>query len=109
VKDSFTGTNKISANSTLVLEGPSKIHNLLLDGGLWIQSEQKKRTIKNLQINLKNGLKFETIDINTETKQHLKIRGYKAIGIEELTVIWKISMWFVSRFFIHKNLYENVT
>ena len=76
------GKNKISHKSTLVLDGDVHIENLVLDGSIRVISNEKKE-VKDLEVHDKNYVEFVPIDEN-ETDPRLKMRGYKAVGKEDI-------------------------
>ena len=87
IRNRFSGINSISAKSTLVLDGNLWINNLNLDGSLWIRSKEE-REIKNLNITSNKYVTFEEIDPNEPNlPEYLKIRGYRSLGLENLTLI----------------------
>ncbi len=79
------GINKISYNSTLVLEGEVYMENFELDGSIRVSSTHKEE-MTDLQILDKNYVEFVEIDEN-ETDPHLKMRGYKTKGKEDIIEI----------------------
>lgn len=85
IKSKFKGTNKISARSTLILDGDIHIENLELDGSISIASKER-REVKDLKVLDKNYVNFVAIDEN-EQNPRLKMRGYKAEGTEDIIPI----------------------
>ena len=75
----------MSYKSTLVLDGDVHIENLDLDGSISISSKEKKE-VKDLTFHEKNYVEFVPTDEN-ETDTRLKMRGYKAVGTENIKVI----------------------
>jgi len=87
VKSRFEGTNTISANSTLVLDGEISVENLKLDGSLEVRSKEK-RSVRNLHVVNKSYVSFEELSNNGgDAEEYLKIRGYQAVGLGNITSI----------------------
>jgi len=87
IKSRFQGTNSISANSTLVLDGDISVENLKLDGSLEVHSSDKRK-LKNLNVTSKNYVSFEELSNNgVDASEYLKIRGYQAVGLDNVTSI----------------------
>lgn len=76
------GTNKISYNSTLILDGDIYIKNLTLDGSL-ILSSQEKKEFNDLTFTEKNYVDFVAIGEDEQRIEH-KMRGFKSSGNENI-------------------------
>jgi len=83
MKAKCKGKNVITNRSTVVLDGNISLHDVEIDGSVWIKGH---KTITNQKLNDKNYIEFcEAIDANEPA--YIRIRGYKIANHTDLKVI----------------------
>jgi len=95
-KDHIKGKVKVSAGSSLILDGDIDIMNLTLDGALEIKAGPgAKVTVKNLTVK-NNGWEFAEVDPSDEkVEEQFRIRGYQPNRLEEVKLSFPVQGQYV--------------
>jgi hypothetical protein len=80
------GKNKISAKSTVVLDGNVNFENVELDGSYHL-SAKNKLSFKNTKLNSKEYTTYVKTEEVDNQRSELKMRQYKIAGLDKLAVV----------------------